>query len=502
MWHNHQSFSATSLPLVVEDEGLFGGGSGDGGGIDGRTGLQRPSSSLELGALGHRLRAGGGSRRATVVGSAGTMNETFQVSPLALGGGGGGGDGNPFARFTAVARQGASLHPLFQRHRPNVSSSGMPLMAVGSGGLHVAAAGTNAIGSGGSLSLASSSSSNEDAKSAVGARKYGLDRPLRAGDQSHAQPQSRTHTARGIAPFPAPLGGSQTGPSVLYRLIAAAGRKDWGAILRRARSHPHEACFYDPNAGGHVYALHRLLRKTGGGEQCRGREDGDCCSSLSSISERSRGRCRGRPPLEVVEAVMQACPRAVTRKQAVADEDAILMGADGVAGLAGKGPNVGASGEGGGNTSSDNMDWQSQVQRQHLLLNFPPPAAENDAPLQVQGPPPDDDNGDEVRFEYPLAIACECDQDCDVVRLLASHLSTTVAVYRSEVFRSLDYASLPNPVVRILLEEYAGCVLERGTNSEATEGDDDDCPLEQVLFWWDDPDMMGMEEGEGLVRLD
>ncbi len=110
---------------------------------------------------------------------------------------------------------------------------------------------------------------------------------------------------------------------------------------------------------------------------------------------------------------------------------------------------------------------------------------------------PDQENNyhDDVRFEYPLAIACECNQSNRIIRLLASSVlqNSSNPVYRSEVFRSLDYASLPNRIVRILLEEYAGCVLERGTDSEASEGDDDDCPLEKVQFWWDDPDMLDME---------
>jgi len=286
-----------------------------------------------------------------------------------------------------------------------------------------------------------------------------------------------------------------TGPSELYRIIASPPQDealDWDVVLERALSHPHEACFYDPNAGGHVYALHRLLRRTGE------RDDDD-----SSHESSSRGsRHSRRPPVEVVKAVMQACPRAVTRKQAVIDEDDLMM----------DGSN---SSLGGAQANMNNMEWraaqpnplvrQGQAQQQNVLLNLPPIGEGGDPPQDQQ----DEDEGpqegaqedannsedhDDVRFEYPLAIACECEQDGEIVRLLASHLSQTQPVYRSEVFRSLDYASLPNSVVRILLEEYAGCVLERGMNSEATEGDDDDCPLEQVLFWWDDPDMMGMEE--------
>jgi len=274
-----------------------------------------------------------------------------------------------------------------------------------------------------------------------------------------------------------------TGPTELYRLIATTPpqQEHWDVILNRAQSHPHEACFYAPNAGGHVYALHRLLR---------------CCEDENDDDE--SGAEGGRPPVSVVEAVMQACPRAVTRKQAVIDEDDLMMLDD-------------SNGVGG---ESNSMGWQARQQpHSNLLPNFPPvennamqdrpnnAAAHLDNNEEVNNQPqayPENDNTgdlDEVRFEYPLAIACECEQDGEIVRLLSSYLSKTEhLVYRSEVFRSLDYASLPNHVVRILLEEYAGCVLERGTNSEDTEGDDDDCPLEQVLFWWDDPDMMGMEE--------
>lgn len=296
-----------------------------------------------------------------------------------------------------------------------------------------------------------------------------------------------------LTPIPMAADSSQnnisTGPSELYRLIASPPHEaplDWNVILARAGSHPGEACFFDPSAGGHVYALHRLLRRTGGGDEDR----------------TSRSSCR--PPVEVVEAVMRACPRAVTRKQAVIDEDDLMSASvgsvGGNGGMVGVGGTMGANNQGGG-------PQQQLNQLQNMLLNFPPvinapvrapnnPAEDDDERQEPQNLDEDNDGADhdDVRFEYPLAIACECEQDIEIVRLLASTLAKTKPVYRSEVFRSLDYASLPNPVVRILLEEYAGCVLERGTNSEATEGDDDDCPLEQVLFWWDDPDMMGMEE--------
>ena len=303
-----------------------------------------------------------------------------------------------------------------------------------------------------------------------------------------------------------------TGPTELYRLIASSeqhhnslvnnnnneeGDNNWEIILSRALSHPHEACFYDPNCGGHVYALHRLLR-------CTGNEEDDCAGEY----EDDYG---GRPPPSVVEAVMKACPRAVTRKQAVMDEEDLMSSSGSV-------PDQGVGGGLGGNHNAGGMEWQAAAVAAQQLPQVPP--AVNVLPNQQDGPvvhPPNgqgdggDDNEEEdrqehpneeedldndVRFEYPLAIACECEQDGEIVRLLASYLAKTKPEYRSEVFRSLDYASLPNHLVRILLEEYAGCVLERGMNSEATEGDDDDCPLEQVLFWWDDPDMMGMEEGE------
>ncbi|KAL7540244.1 hypothetical protein ACHAXR_009982 [Thalassiosira sp. AJA248-18] len=283
-----------------------------------------------------------------------------------------------------------------------------------------------------------------------------------------ADEATTTHEQQQGAPSPTPDVIS-TGPSELYRLIVAVSSPqhqqhqqqqqqiDWEIILSRALSHPHEACFYDPNAGGHVYALHRLLRCTGGGGYC------------------------GRPPVSVVEAVMRACPRAVTRKQAVIDEEDLMSSS-------------GSEMGGVSSFSSNNNQVQQQQDRpgnDAAAAAAAPQPADNDAAQEEDDEqPPNED----VRFEYPLAIACECEQDGEIVRLLASYLAKTKPVYRSEVFRSLDYASLPNPVVRILLEEYAGCVLERGMNSEATEGDDDDCPLEQVLFWWDDPDMMGMEE--------
>ena len=268
----------------------------------------------------------------------------------------------------------------------------------------------------------------------------------------------------------------QSGPSELYRLIAS-NKYQWDVILQRCTTHPHEACFYDTNAGGHVYALHKLLRHTGNDED----------DSNIDIEQQSNTR----PPVEVVEAVLLACPRAITRKQALLNEDDLMMQ-----------HNNGAN--------NNHMDWQPNNAQVHNLNgggNQHQGAAEedngdndnedeqqNEEDAQQNEEEEENLEHDEVRYEYPLAIACECQQDCDVVRLLASYLSESDPAYRSEVFRSLDYASLSSEYVRILLEEYSGCVLERGTNSEVTEGDDDDSPLEQILFWWDDPDMMNMEE--------
>lgn len=287
-----------------------------------------------------------------------------------------------------------------------------------------------------------------------------------------------------------------SGPSELYRLIASPPPPGgdppdyWDVVLNRANEHPHEACFYDPNAGGHVYALHRLLRRATWGEEDDEDDDDHEDDPEDYDDDRSSSRRRRRrPPVSVVEAVMRACPRAVTRKQAVVDEDALLV------------QSSSATTTGGG----DDGNGLRRMSSPPLAL-LPAAVGDDEGRAGGRGPPrpegeedvadatDDDDERDDVRFEYPLAIACECRQDGEVVRLLASYLGTAAPAYRSEVYRSLDYASLPNHVVRILLEEHAGCVVERGTNSEATEGDDDDCPLEQVLFWWDDPDMMGMED--------
>jgi hypothetical protein len=284
--------------------------------------------------------------------------------------------------------------------------------------------------------------------------------------------------------------GTNSGPSLLFRLLAVPPPNEplpWDVILQRAKSHPHEACVYDPNAGGHVYALHRLLRRVGDKKICR-------------------------TPVSVVEAIIQACPRAVTRKQAMIDEEELMLDDGRV--------NASNNIKGWRNRtahSDKTMNWQSALQHphNHELFNFvegSPPnnnhalhlRNHNDFQNPSQGrdigyrhrPNADENDTDheDVQYEYPLAIACESEQGGEVIRLLASYTCKENPAYRSEVFRSLDFVSLPNAMVRILLEEYAGCVLERGVNSEATEGDDDDCPLEQVLFWWDDPDMMGMEE--------
>ena len=221
----------------------------------------------------------------------------------------------------------------------------------------------------------------------------------------------------------------QSGPSELYRLIAS-NKYQWDVILQRCTTHPHEACFYDTNAGGHVYALHRLLRHTGN-------DDDD---SNIDIEQQSNTR----PPVEVVEAVLLACPRAITRKQALLNEDDLMMHhavADG--------------------TNNNNMDWQPNNLNgggnQHQgAAEEDNGDDENENEDAQQNDDEEEDNleHDEVRYEYPLAIACECQQDCDVVRLLASYLSESDPAYRSEVFRSLDYASLSSEYVRILLEEY------------------------------------------------
>lgn len=139
---------------------------------------------------------------------------------------------------------------------------------------------------------------------------------------------------------------------------------------------------------------------------------------------------------------MKACPRALVRKQAVREEEDFMT---------------------------------------------------DSTPSSTQNPQPqEEDDAEDVRYEYPLSIAAEYGHTPQILRLLASS-TTKSPQYRAEVFRSLDFAMLSHETVRILLEEYAGCVLERGY-SEENEGDDDDCPLEKLLFWWDDPDVTGMEE--------
>lgn len=253
-----------------------------------------------------------------------------------------------------------------------------------------------------------------------------------------------------------------SGPSELYRLIAkqpkggAVQLSYWSTIERRARTHPHEACFYDSSAGGHVYALHRLLR-TG-----------------------TTNGCTFRPPLGVIRAVMEACPRAITRKQPLISDDNLLF-SDHDGDVHGQQIRM-------QNVQLEDIVMQPDNPAQNDLLNVGGADDGSDQQSDAGG-----DAHDDVQYEYPLAIACECMQDCEIVRLLASSTYAQHA-YRSEVFRSLNYASLPNAIVRILLQEFPGCVLERGTNSEASEGDDDDCALEQILFWWEDPDMMGLEE--------
>lgn len=280
------------------------------------------------------------------------------------------------------------------------------------------------------------------------------------------------------------------GPSELYRLIVTGPPQSshagdptnyWDSIIRRATDYSCEACFYDSNAGGHVYALHRLLR----------------CNRENSYDNKDDNKDNDgghRAPLSVVEAVMRACPRALTRKQAVVDEDALLLDAS-TRRIRDRNHDNNNISNNGDNIGVDVIDDDNRERRRRIR-----PDNNEDNDDDNDDEEADDDaettsQGDDVRFEYPLAIACECHQDPDVIRLLASYLrfGDVVPAYRSEVFRSLDYVSLPNHVVRIILEEHPGCVIERGTNSEVTEGDDDDCPLEQVLFWWDDPDMIGIE---------
>ena len=313
------------------------------------------------------------------------------------------------------------------------------------------------------------------------------------------------------------------------------------------------------NAGGHdVYALHRLL--------CRGTGGGDNSNNSNHHHQQQHPKnnyCHRHHPLAVIEAVMQACPRVVTQKQAKIDEVELMLEDNGHHHHHHHHHHSNAASNGSTNINNNNHigGWSHRIENiddttttntttttiypssgtllQHnhedvalwnnnnfgsehgrVVLPPQPPRGSNHVQnnnigyRQQQHRPNNNDidnnneehdnenenenddttDHDDVRYEYPLAIACEYEQSGEIIRLLASHMSKAKPAYRSEVFRSLDFVSLPNSMVRILLEEYAGCVLERGVDSEATEGDDDDCPLEQVLFWWDDPDMMGMEE--------
>ncbi|KAL7501019.1 hypothetical protein ACHAWT_010604 [Skeletonema menzelii] len=406
-------------------------------------------------------------------------NDTFgNFSSHAYHQGGASGGSNPFLDNSMMSQMMSSF--------PTAAAVPAGIMfaaAVSNGSTQLSAASTSSSSTESSNKLAANSTSKRSSNcSAVFSDedlpRLLLRRPnnnnLGGGGGSHVGSQSAKNTA---TPSPTPSvnngrNSCQIGPSKLYRLIASPPQDaplDWDVILQRALSHPHEACFFDPNAGGHVFALHKLLRRTGDDPNCR-------------------------PPFAVVEAVMKACPRAVTRKQAVVDEDNITDEFS--------------------NSASDTDNLHAGLTEGHMLPQQPPP--NNNGPPQLLGPnnnndpmdeddasdaasqPPDEEEDeedhDDVRYEYPLAIACEWEQDGEVVRLLASSLKKTNPVYRSEVFRSLDYASLPNRYVRILLEENPNCVLERGTSSEENEGDDDDSPLEKVLFWWDDPDMLGMED--------
>ncbi|KAL3784063.1 hypothetical protein HJC23_013278 [Cyclotella cryptica] len=271
-----------------------------------------------------------------------------------------------------------------------------------------------------------------------------------------AHPAHHSQTAgpaNGIAPFRdgsgSPEAAPTPGPSELYRLISAPV-PNYPAILSRCRSHPQEACSFSLHAGcGHVYALHRLLRRDD--DDDKGHRD----------NNNSLGDGGGQAPYEVIEGVMRACPRAVVRKQAVCEEEDFME-----------------------HNQLPQPEDHTQPQDYQSRINS---TRQDDEEQNFERDP------DDVRYEYPLAIAAEYSHPPPVLRLLAKATTLAPAHYRSEVFRSLDYASLSNETVRILLEEYAGCVLERG-DSEVNEGDDDDCPLEKVLFWWDDPDVTGMEE--------
>lgn len=391
----------------------------------------------------------------------GLKNDTFEFASHAYQGGG---------------ASSASSNPFLDNSIMSTMRSSYPTAAaaVPAGIMFAAAAAASNNGSSQHSHAVSSASSSTDSSTKLTAHRNNnfafsdddlpchlLHRPnnnnnLGGGTLGHA---TRSQSAPSSAPPPVTNNNGRNscpiGPSKLYRLIASPPQDaplDWDEILHRALSHPHEACFFDPNAGGHVFALHKLLRRTGDDPNCR-------------------------PPFPVVEAVMKACPRAVTRKQAVVDEDNITDE---------------LSNSASGTDNNSVADGHIMPPQQQNNDNAPMEEDDDDdAPPQPQD---EEEDHDDVRFEYPLAIACEWEQDGEVVRLLASSLQQTNPVYRSEVFRSLDYASLPNRFVRILLEENPNCVLERGTSSEENEGDDDDSPLEKVLFWWDDPDMLGMED--------
>lgn len=428
-------------------------------------GMQRSSrSSLEksrsLPVVNHHRDVSFGLHRS----NRGLKNDTFEFASPAYQGG------------------GASSNPFLDNSIMSTMRSSYPTAAAVPAGIMfaAAAAASNSGSSQHSRAVSSASSSTESSTKLATTTahrnsnfafsdddlpRHLLHRPnnnnnLVGGGLGHA---TRSQSAPSSAPPPVTNNNGRNscpiGPSKLYRLIASPppdAPLDWDEILHRALSHPHEACFFDPNAGGHVFALHKLLRRTGDDPNCR-------------------------PPFSVVEAVMKACPRAVTRKQAVVDEDNIT---DELSNSASDTDNIGGA------------DGHIMPPQQQNNDNVP---MEEDHDDDAAPQPPDEEeeeeeDHDDVRFEYPLAIACEWEQDGEVVRLLASSLQKTNPVYRSEVFRSLDYASLPNRFVRILLEENPNCVLERGTSSEENEGDDDDSPLEKVLFWWDDPDMLGMED--------
>lgn len=233
---------------------------------------------------------------------------------------------------------------------------------------------------------------------------------FRGSSDSSLLKQSFNSTETSLLPSSSSNNNNTPGPSELYRLISTP-LPNYKSILDRCQSHPHEACSFSLHAGcGHVYALHRLLRR-------------------QEFDEYKGEEADPNLYYEAVQEIMKACPRAVVRKQAVREEEDFM-----------------------------------ENHRSQLLLSS----------REVNNV----DDAEDVRYEYPLSIAAEYGHCSEILRMLAK-ATTESPHYRAEVYRSLDYASLSNETVRILMEEYAGCVLERG-DSEENEGDDDDCPLEKV----------------------